>query len=101
MTRSPAAAPSVHRTVRYALSGAAMSVALVALTSAGRAAPFVCDNDGNFNFTCGANATTGNSTASTAVGDGADASGATDATAIGASAQAVNFATAVGEEARA
>ena len=58
MTRSLNRAPLIHKTVRYALSGAAMSLALAVLSSAAESAPFVCDDDTtNHNFTCGSNAT--------------------------------------------
>jgi hypothetical protein len=48
------------RNLRLALLGAASSLALTALISVGRAAPFICDDTGppTFNFTCGNNADT-------------------------------------------
>ena len=73
MSLSIAVMTGARNNLRLVLLGAASSLALAALTSGGRATPFFCDNDANFNFTCGANASTSNSTASTAVGDGADA----------------------------
>ena len=94
--------------VRMALSGAAVSLALGALSSGARGVTFFCDDDTtNHNFTCGANAVTINATESTAVGDGANASGGpsdftSGATAVGRSAIAqADLATAVGRSASA
>ena len=88
MIRSSAGMPRVSKTLRYALSGAAMSLALAALSSPGQAVTFFCDDDlVNRNFTCGSAATTAGSTFSTAVGDSASATEG-GGTAVGTSAVA-------------
>src|SRR5262245_39244207 len=98
MIHSSAGKPRVNKTLQYALFGAAMCLALATLTSAGRAAPFICDDTGAtaFNFTCGSDASTTDSTRTTAVGDAAFAQNVQGATALGQFAAGGNFSTAVG-----
>ena len=93
-------APRVHKTVRQALSGAAMSLALAALSSAAQAQILMqCNSDLTSDFSCGLLATaTGSSSttgSSTGVGDFASATGGTS-TAIGGESTAAAGATAVG-----
>src|ERR1700746_2415399 len=92
-----AATTRTGKSLQFALLGAS-SLALGALTSPGRAAPFICDDTGAtaFNFTCGSQASTNEATRSTAVGDGAFAKSVQGATALGQFASTGNFSTAVG-----
>jgi hypothetical protein len=97
MTRSFVRSRRIHNTVRHTLSGAAVSLALAALSPSAQAITFFCDDDIiNDNFTCGDQATT-TGTFSTAVGDSVAA--ASGATAIGAQAGAAGGGTAVGDNA--
>src|ERR1051325_9616945 len=97
MPRSIATTAPTRKNLRVLLLCAVSSVVLAALTSAGHAVPFVCDDDtAHLNFACGSNALTTGSTSSTAVGDGPDAGNDQSGTAIGATAVAGSFSTAVG-----
>ena len=61
--------PQALKTFRIAASGAAMSLALAALSPGAQAITLFCDDDlGHDNFTCGDHAST-TGTFSTAVGD--------------------------------
>src|SRR5256885_16626122 len=94
MIRSLRGSRQTRKTVRRAVSGAAMSLALAALSPGAQAIPLFCDDDlGHDNFTCGDQAST-TGTLSTAVGDTAVA--ASGATAIGAQVAAASGATAIG-----
>src|SRR5437667_7793413 len=69
MIRSLRGSRQTRKTVRRALSGAAMSLALTALSPGAQAITLFCDDDlGHDNFTCGDQAST-TGTFSTAVGD--------------------------------
>src|SRR5947207_9213314 len=94
MTDSRARSRHIHKALRHALSGAAMSLALAALSPGAQAITLFCDDDlGHDNFTCGDQAST-TGTLSTAVGDTAVA--ASGATAIGAQVAAASGAMAIG-----
>src|SRR5437763_16644565 len=84
-----------HSWGRHVLWGAAVSLALAALSPGAQAITFACDDDlGNNNFTCGDHAST-SGTFSTAVGDGPVA--VSSGTALGSNANAAGTAgTAVG-----
>ena len=82
MKRSLVDTTRTWNALRFALLGAASSLALASVSSA---TPFVCDDDlANQNFTCGSAANTQFGKNATAVGDQASASDV-DATAVLAS----------------
>ena len=72
MIHSLARARHIHTTLRYALSGAAMSLALAAFMPKAQAGIVVCVSDGAANFQCGDEA---NASGIPTLGSGATAVG--------------------------